>query len=209
MTRIFDLDNPVWRFMGKVFDMMVLTVLWFVMSLPVITIGASTTALYYVSLKMASDQEGYVVKDFFRSFKQNFKQATAVWLIMLALGMFLAGDLWWYYQFKEGIGVMVFFMFLLMTVFYCMVLLYLFPLLARCEVTVKRLFLMAFVMSVKNFGWTLLMATIVVCLAALALFVCGPLLILAVGGIGYIHGKILNMVFRQYHLMIPGAKGYV
>lgn len=202
MARIFDLDNPVWRFMGKVFDMMVLTVLWFVTSLPVFTIGASTTALYYVSLKLASDREGYVAKDFFRAFRQNFKQATLVWLVMLALGLFLAGDLWWYHQFKEGIGVMIFFMFLLLTVLYGMVLLYLFPLLARCEVTTKRLFLMAFVMSIKNFGWTLLMGTAAVCLTALALFVCGPLIILAVGAIGYIHGKILNLVFRQYKLVL-------
>lgn len=202
MARIFDLDNPVWRFMGKVFDMMVLTVLWFVTSLPVFTIGASTTALYYVSLKLAADREGYVAKDFFRAFRQNFKQATLVWLVMLALGVFLAGDLWWYYQFKEGIGVMIFFMFLLLTVLYGMVLLYLFPLLARCEVTTKRLFLMAFVMSVKNFGWTLLMGTAAVCLTALSLFVCGPLIILAMGAIGYIHGKILNLVFRQYNLVL-------
>ena len=61
MAKIFDLDNPVWRFMGKVFDMMVLTVLWVVTSLPVVTIGASTTALYYVGMKLARDDEGYIL----------------------------------------------------------------------------------------------------------------------------------------------------
>ena len=202
MSKLFDLDNPVWRFMGKVFDMMVLTVLWALTSLPIVTIGASTTALYYVSLKQASDQEGYVVKDFFRAFQENFKQATLAWLILLALGIFFAGDLWWYSHFKEGVGVMVFFMFVILTVFYVMTLSYVFPILARCQVTIKKLFLMAFVMSVKNFGWTLLMVTTTVCLLAVGIFVCAPFLILAVGLMGYLHGKILNIVFEQYHLML-------
>ena len=202
MAKIFDLENPVWRFMGKVFDMAVLTVLWFVTSIPLVTIGASTTALYYVCLKQSQDQEGYIVREFFHSFRENFKESTKVWLILAGIGLFLAGDLWWYYQFKEGVGVMIFFMFLVLTVVYGMILLYVFPILARCEVTIRRLFLMAFVMSVKNFGWTLLIATTAVCIVALGLFVCAPLLILSAGAIGYIHGKIFNLIFRQYHLVL-------
>ena len=76
MAEFFNLDNPIWRFMGKVLDLMVLTVLWVVTRVPVFTIGASTTALYYAGMKLAKDQEGYVVKDFFHSFRENFRQAT-------------------------------------------------------------------------------------------------------------------------------------
>ena len=65
MAEFFNLDNPIWRFMGKVFDIMVLTVLWVVTSLPVFTIGASTTALYYAGMKLAKDQEGYVREKIF------------------------------------------------------------------------------------------------------------------------------------------------
>lgn len=202
MAKIFDLDNPVWRFMGKVFDMMVLTVLWVVTSLPVVTIGASTTALYYVGMKLARDEEGYIIKDFFRSFKENFRQATAAWAILLALGIFFAVDLTWYYQFKSGVGVMIFFMFVILTALYIMVLTYAFPLLARCRTSVKQIFLMAFVMSVKNFGWTLLMVTTTVCVLAIGLFVCSPVLILSAGLCAYIHGKILYSVFKQYHLVL-------
>ena len=202
MAKIFDLDNPVWRFMGKVFDMMVLTVLWVVTSLPVVTIGASTTALYYVGMKLARDEEGYIIKDFFRSFKENFRQATAAWAILLALGIFFAVDLTWYYQFKSGVGVMIFFMFVILTALYIMVLTYAFPLLARCRTSVKQIFLMAFVMSVKNFGWTLLMVTTTVYVLAIGLFVCAPVLILSAGLCAYIHGKILYIVFKQYHLVL-------
>lgn len=202
MERIFNLDNPIWRFMGKIFDIMVLTVLWVVTSIPVITAGAATAALYYVGMKLAKDQEGYVVKDFFRAFRENFKQASLIWGIVLVLGVFFAGDLFWYYQFKSGIGVMVFFMFLILTALYLMVTAYIFPLTARCRASVKRLFLMAFVMSVKNFGWTLLMLTTVVCLYAVGIFVCAPFLIFVPGLCAYIHGKILYIVFEQYHLVL-------
>ena len=60
MGKMFDIDNPVWRFMGKVTDMFFLTCLWLLFSLPVVTIGASTCALYYCSMTLASNKEGYI-----------------------------------------------------------------------------------------------------------------------------------------------------
>jgi uncharacterized membrane protein YesL len=67
-----------------------LNLLWLVCSLPIVTIGASTTALYYVTLKIAENEEGDITQQFFRSFKANFKQATVLWLILLAVGIVLS-----------------------------------------------------------------------------------------------------------------------
>ena len=89
MDRIFNLDNPVMRFLGRAFDMMMLNILFIVCSLPIFTIGASLSALHYSCLKMKDENEGYVFRNFFRSFKMNFKQGTGMWLIMLALGLLL------------------------------------------------------------------------------------------------------------------------
>lgn len=202
MAEFFNLDNPIWRFMGKVFDMMVLTVLWVVTSLPVFTIGASTTALYYAGMKLAKDQEGYVVKDFFYSFRENFRQATFMWCILAGLGIFLITDLTWYYQFKSGVGVMIFFMFVILTAFYIMILTYTFPLLARCQAGIKKILMLAFMIAVKNIGWTILMITTTTCLLAIGVFVCAPVLILSVGLCAYLHGKILYVVFKQYHFVL-------
>ena len=77
---IFNYDNPVWRFIGKFFDVLILNVLWTVVSIPIFTAGAATTAVYYVLLKLVRDEEGSTVKSFFKSFKENFKQATVIWL---------------------------------------------------------------------------------------------------------------------------------
>ena len=88
MGKMFDMDNPVWRFMGKVTDMFFLTCLWLLFSLPVVTIGAATCALCYCSMTLASNKEGYIREDFVRAFKENFKSATIAWIGMLALGIF-------------------------------------------------------------------------------------------------------------------------
>ena len=86
MTRLFDYQNPVWRFMGRIADIFFLSLLWAVGSLPIITIGASTTALYYVTLKMAKNQDGYLLKAFWHSFQDNLKTSTGIWCMMLLVG---------------------------------------------------------------------------------------------------------------------------
>lgn len=202
MGKVFNLENPIWVFMGKVFDMLVLTILWVVTSIPLITMGASTTALYYVAMKQARNEEGYIIQQFFHSFKTNFYQATKVFVVILAIGVFLVVDLLWYYQFKNGLGVMIFFMFFILTVLYGMVITYSFPLLARCETNIKRIFAMAFIISIKNLGWTLLMMTTTVCILAIGIFICAPFLLLSIGLIAYIHGKILYIVLKQYQLVL-------
>ena len=81
MGALFNLENPVWNFMGKVADLVILNLLALICSIPIVTIGASWTAMYYVTIKIVRKEEGYIIRDFFRSFKENFKQATIIWLL--------------------------------------------------------------------------------------------------------------------------------
>ena len=92
MSKIFDLNNPVMRFLSGIADLMILNVVVTICCIPIITIGASMTAMHYVLLKMARNEEGYIIKDFFKSFKQNFKQATIIWLIMLVFILVFIGE---------------------------------------------------------------------------------------------------------------------
>ena len=90
---LFNYDNPVWRFIGN-------WEIWYFKSFvadllhPCITAGAATTAVYYVTLKLVRDDDGSTIKSFFHSFTQNFKQATAIWLMILVAGGLLGFDLW-------------------------------------------------------------------------------------------------------------------
>lgn len=98
MGKMFDMDNPVWRFMGKVTDMFFLTCLWLLFSLPVVTIGAATCALCYCSMTLASNKEGYIREDFVRAFKENFKSATIAWIGMHGARNLFRSGLYFYYH---------------------------------------------------------------------------------------------------------------
>ena len=72
MGRIFDMDNKFFRFMSKVADLCILNIICVVCCIPVITAGASITAMYYVTLKMVRNEEAYIIRSFFKSFKQTY-----------------------------------------------------------------------------------------------------------------------------------------
>jgi len=78
--------------LGKVADLMILNILAMICCIPIFTTGAALTALHYMSLKIVRGEECYIVKGFFKSFKQNFKQATVIWLILLVAIFILVGD---------------------------------------------------------------------------------------------------------------------
>lgn len=202
---IFNYDNPVWRFIGKFFDVIILNVLWVVCSLPIVTVGASTTAVYYVTLKLVRDEEGSTVKGFFKSFKENFKQSTIIWLILLGAGLILAFDLWFAMALPAEMSkirtlLMAVFMGLLIT--YGGIFLYVFPLQAKFYNPVKRTLFNAFFMAIRYFPATLGMLAISVVIPVLALFYV-PMLIPVLFMFGFalfafINSFMLVGIFDRY-----------
>ena len=93
MRDLCNTDKPLFAVLTKLTYSAYLNILWLVCSLPIVTIGASTTALFYVTLKMAEDRDDGLTRMFFKAFRENFKPATKLWLILLAvLGLtFLLG----------------------------------------------------------------------------------------------------------------------
>lgn len=83
MSGFFDLDAPIWVFMGEIADIIILALLWWVCCLGIVTIGASTTALYYVLGKKVRRETTYVAKDFFKSFSQNFRQSVPLSILII------------------------------------------------------------------------------------------------------------------------------
>ena len=81
--KLFNPDSRIMIFLSRVADLVILNILWLVCCIPVVTIGASTTAMYHVVRHWQKDSVSSVVRDFFQSFKDDFKQATPVYLILL------------------------------------------------------------------------------------------------------------------------------
>ena len=86
------MEGPVFTALNKLTDLVVLNLLFLLCCVPVFTIGASLSALSYVTMRMRRGEEGYVWKSFFHSFKQNFIQATVIWLGMLVILAILVLD---------------------------------------------------------------------------------------------------------------------
>ncbi len=95
MSSFFDLDAPIWGWMNEIADIIILSLLWWICGCGIITIGASTTSVFYVLGKKARKEQTYVVADFFKSFKQNFKQSIPLTIVYViaAVSCFLYGIL--------------------------------------------------------------------------------------------------------------------
>lgn len=158
MSKLFRMDSPLMRFLTKIADLMVLNILFCVTSIPLITIGASWTALYSVTLKMVRDEEGSVSRSYFRSFRQNFKQATPLWLGVLVVLALLVLDIRVLNGMAEGtapgllrVGVGI------LALLGIMMLQYLFPSLARFEASLADTLKNACMMALAHLPKTALM----------------------------------------------------
>ncbi|MGC6177716.1 YesL family protein [Lacrimispora sp. 38-1] len=206
LSGFFNYDNPVWRFIGKFGDLIILNVLWLVCSLPVFTIGASTTAVYYVTLKLARDDDGYTIRSFFKSFKENFKQSTIIWLIILLAGAILGVDLYFFARLFNGsstVKTVMLTVFLAMALIYAAIVMYIFPLQSRFYNPVKRTFFNAFFMSIRHLFRTIGMIVIDGALIAAGfVFLIPPvLMIFMLFGfplLAFINSYILSPVFNIY-----------
>ena len=90
---IFEEGSPFQRFLNKMADLLILNIITMLMCLPIITAGAALTAMHYVLLKMVRGEEGYILRSFFRSFKREFRQATVLWILYVALAALMASNL--------------------------------------------------------------------------------------------------------------------
>lgn len=155
MKNFFSIDSKFFTFMSKVADIMILNLLFIFSCIPIVTIGASVTALYYVSLKHADGEEPYIAQSYFRSFKENFKQSTILWIIIMMIGLILLMN---FNLTASTGGSSSFYMIMIIAlVILEMILLYLFPLLSRFNNTIGNTVVNAFLMSIRHFFTTCMM----------------------------------------------------
>lgn len=93
MRKLFDLESPFIQGLNKMADLMILNLLCIIFCIPIITAGATFTALHFVVLKMVRNEETYIIKTFFRSFKENFVQSTLLWIIKVFVFVFIIVDI--------------------------------------------------------------------------------------------------------------------
>ena len=213
MSGIFNLDAPIWVFMGEVADIIILALLWWCCCLGIVTIGASTTALFYVLGKKIRKEQTYVAKDFFKSFGQNFRQSVPVSILLtiafISLGMYVSFII-------EGVStsqpptylkyivpITILFAFEVINVNT-----YTWALLSRFEMKTKAIIKSAFIMTHRHLLTTL--ANLGVIVAAALCMIKFPLaIVVAPGAIVWGQSFMIQKVFTGYIEIAQAEKATV
>lgn len=162
MNKMFDLDNPFMRALSTMADLMILNLWVTVCCIPVFTAGAAFTGMHYVLLKMVRDEEGYITKSFFKSFKENFKQATGHWLMMLVLLAVFAGDFYIFRNRPDMFPKVLMIAIMAIGIFIYLASTFVFPLQSHFENTVRGTIKNAFSLMILHLPTAVLMAVLYV-----------------------------------------------
>ena len=199
MNGIFNYDNKVFEILGKAVDWVYIGILWLIFSLPVVTIGASTTALYETVHKVIRKSKGYVWRTFWTTFKTNFKKTTKIWLIQLVVIAVLFLDMKIMQNFLEQgskLGSLYYFFYISLFFMYVWVV-YTCAYAARIEDSVKTIMKNAAFMAVMNLPWALVI--IVLFIAAVILVSVSPICaVILPTGVFLLYDMILMRVFNKY-----------
>lgn len=205
-NKLFSTENPVWRAMDKMSDLMILNFLFILFSIPIFTIGASMTALYTVTFKMLDETEGNLFKNFFKAFKSNFRQATVIWLAVLAAGIFLACDFMLVYT-STNFFMKIFMVVVgIVAIVYAMFVSWVFPLQCKFQNTIKTTMKNALLLMVIHMFPTTLLITVLNVAPILVLwfqtslfFWLLPIVVFILFAlIAYNNSKQLKKVFDEY-----------
>ena len=163
MDGFFNPEGSVMRALSRVADLAILNVLWLVCSIPVVTMGASTTAFYSISMKMVRDEESYIIRGFFKAFKENFKDSTLFWVGCMIIFAVLGGDFYifshWDSQWKYPMLVLL----LVALIVFVFMYLYLFPLIAKFKHTKSQYLKNAFFMSIRHLPYSIVLMVVFGC----------------------------------------------
>ena len=143
------MDNPAISAWNKITNIVLLNLLVIVTSIPVVTMGASLAAMHHVLYRMMRNEEGYLLRDYFGAFKQNFKKATILWLLMLGVLVILAVDVWFVVAGAGKVPGWLVGIILVTCIVLVMGMMYVFPLQARFENTIRN--------TIRNAGFVMIL----------------------------------------------------
>lgn len=197
MNGIFRIDGPLYRFGNMLYYLLVSNILWFVFSLPLFTIGASTTALYFVMGKIVRDEDPSILKDFWKSFKMNFKQSTVIWLILLIpylivyiniKNISLLGNM---AKYILPVQIAVLFELIIITI-------YIFPVLSRYDLKTRNLIKTCFFLGNRHILSTILCVGSLTAVAFLLYKFTGLFILFPVSLYALVSYYIIHRLFKKY-----------
>ena len=197
MNQIFRMDGPLYKIFNIVYYLFITNMLWFICSLPIFTAGASTTALFYVMGKVIRDEDVSPLKDFWKSFRGNFRQATVIWLILLS-GFIIIYTNVKYINIFGSLSNYILPLQMAIALELFIITIYIFPLLSRFNMTIKNLFKMSFMIANRHFPSTLLCIAILGLVFVLLYQFTGLFILVFVSLYALCSYYVINRVFKKY-----------
>ena len=198
---MFSLDGKFFRGLMKIGDFLILGVLGVFFALPVVTLGASVTAMFYTGMKLTKDEESYVFKDFWRSFKMNLRKGFVIELIIAAAAFILISNINVCLQWGDAEGGLVPVLFVYATFGLLLIVagvaLYAFPLLAKFSDTVFNTIKNGLLLCTKHFAQTFVMLLITGVIGYFT-FTMPPIMILTIPFVCYVDSFIMARVLAPY-----------
>lgn len=198
---LFSLDSPLMRALNLIADLVILHLLWVLCSIPIFTMGASTTALYYACMKRVRTKEGYITRNFFNSFKENFRQSTIVWMVLLVIGFLYVTNIRYGIFLDNTMGKVIIVGCSIFLIPYLLIAMYIFPVQAKFENPVIANVKNALIMALRHFHYSLLLFFIWGSFFLMARFsvpFMGLALICGAGLMGWLTSMIFIQIFRKY-----------
>lgn len=201
MGRFFNYENPVFQFLNKLVDCVTLSLFWVIFSLPIFTIGTSTTALYYTVNKVVRQNRSHVWREFLVSFKANFKQSTIIWLCFMMLCMAMGVNAYFLYLFYQAKQLPIVFFIVILCFFALTILcgIYIFPYIARFQNCTKEVITNCLMICIGNLHWSILL--LVLWAIAAYIFIAGfgfVVFMVVPTGYMYMSSLVLEKIFKKY-----------
>ncbi len=213
-SSIFNIDGPLMRTLNRIADLVVLNIFWILFSLPIVTIGPSSAALYYVILKMHKNEENNVAKMFFKEFRKDFLKKFIAGIIVIVAGAILCADIYVITRFMNDVSSATTDNLISMALKICigiLIIIYIFmasltfPLMAQFDNTVKQTIINSILIGIR-FIYLVLPAAVILCIPVILfvfrtdIFIKTFMIWIMLGGSGpaYISTYLYKICFKPY-----------
>ena len=197
MSGFFNMENGFFSTISKIVDIIILSMIWSLLCLPIITIGPATTALYYTVVKVIRRERGYLMREYFSAFKSNFKIGTLSTIVLLIMYLILIFDQKWANTLEGTMAYILISVFNSMIFLLTCVAIYLFPILSRFKISMKQLFKTSLFMSMKHLPSTILIA-IIIAVFGLGTYIIMPLVFIAPALCCLVVSFLFERVLKKY-----------
>jgi len=197
MHGLLDYDGLLMRTINKIVDIVMLSLAWLLFSIPIITIGAATSALYYTAFKVVRKDRSHVWREFWASFLGGLKQTILLTIILILLYLGFGVVCYLYFM----IGVLKFGIAVLIYVIVAFVLtmwgIYLFSYVARFRNTTKGVLMNAGYMCTKHIFTSILLG-LILCVSILGVYLFPIIILVVPAGCAVLYSFLLERIFKRY-----------